>query len=247
MKYKLYLVGGFVRDKLLGLESKDIDYSVVIDESYFKDSNYNPQLATKHFATQIESEGYKVFLVTPDCFTVRAKFPDDSPNNNLVADFVLARKEDGYIKGTRTPIVKLGTLYDDLIRRDFTINALAQDDDGNIIDYFGGLKDLNKKILRTPTDVHESFTDDPLRILRALRFYITKEFGFSDQVLDGIKYFNGDFSVVSKERVQNELNKMFDYDVYGTLELLQLFKGWNYNLFLSLFSGDWKLNMTNKR
>ena len=93
-----------------------------------------------------------------------------------VADFVMARKEVGYIPNTRTPIVEPGNLYDDLSRRDFTVNALAKDPDtGEIIDYFGGLEDIKKKLLRTPLP---PFDDDPLRILRGIRFSITKRLAY---------------------------------------------------------------------
>lgn len=219
MKYKLYEVGGKIRDEFLGLKSKDIDYSVVIEDM----DNYPIDEVFENFCTQIEIEGYEVFLKTPECFTVRAKFPIDSPHSGLVADFVLARKELGYIKGTRTPKVVLGSLYDDLERRDFTVNAIAKDLDGNLIDPFNGQKDLLNKILRTPKDVAISFNDDPLRILRAMRFAITKNLEWSDEMWRTVEVFEpSKMSVVSLERKREELHKCFKHDTRKLLQSIRL-------------------------
>jgi tRNA nucleotidyltransferase/poly(A) polymerase len=121
-------------------------------------------------------QGFTIFLSVPEMFTIRAKFPTDHKFAKLDADFVMARKEVGYIEGTRRPILELGTLEDDLMRRDFTLNAMAEDVDGNIIDLFNGQEDLQMKLLRTPLDAKITMMDDPLRILRAIRFSITKGF-----------------------------------------------------------------------
>lgn len=122
------------------------------------------------------AEKFEIFLVTPDCYTIRARFPEGYKYQG-VADFVMARKEVGYIPGTRTPIVEPGNLYDDLLRRDFTINAMAKDPDtGEIIDYFYGKHDITNALIRTPLDPVTTFDDDPLRILRAIRFAVTKRF-----------------------------------------------------------------------
>jgi tRNA nucleotidyltransferase/poly(A) polymerase len=132
--FTFYEVGGCVRDEILGLKSKDIDYVAVPSESLLKDVSsahtmYNILLEF------LKSEGFEVFLETPTCFTIRAKFPVGHKHKG-VADFVMSRKEIGYIPNTRTPIIVPGTLYDDLERRDFTVNALAKDSDGDIIDFF---------------------------------------------------------------------------------------------------------------
>jgi tRNA nucleotidyltransferase/poly(A) polymerase len=133
----------------------------------------------------------------------------------------MARKEIGYVEGTRTPIVVPGTLKDDLERRDFTVNAMAKGDDGEIIDLFGGMKDLNKMVLTTPLPTKQTFDDDPLRILRAIRFAITK--GFSLRQLD--YYINNydyetKMKVVSSERIREELYKCFKHDTMDTLDTL---------------------------
>lgn len=220
MDFRFYEVGGKIRDEILGLNSKDIDYSAVPSEELLK------QVQSAHsmfniLETSLKEEGFEIFLVTPDCFTIRAKFPKGHKYQG-VADFVMARKEVGYIMGTRTPIVLPGTLEDDLSRRDFTVNAMAKDDDGNIIDLFGGMEDLKNMVLKTPLNTKVTFDDDPLRILRAIRFSITK--GFSLKYLD--YYINNydyetKMKVVSTDRIREELHKCFKHDTMYTLETLQ--------------------------
>lgn len=202
MKYKLYEVGGKIRDEQLGLTSKDVDYTVVLEDVHLL-----PDLAFTLFCKQIEVDGYDIKVRTPDKYTVRAMFPKEHVYSGI-ADFVLARKEIGYEEGTRNPICKLGTLADDLLRRDFTVNALAKADNGDIVDLFNGQEDLRKGVLRTPTDSYISLNDDPLRIIRAFRFRLTKHFHFSDELMMAIKTFKGDLYKVSKERVFEEFQKM---------------------------------------
>lgn len=219
---KIFKVGGCIRDAILGIDSKDIDFTFVLD---------NLDQTVEEGFVQMESwmkeRGYEIFLSTPDMFTIRAKFPKGDKNEGLVADFVMARKEVGYVKGTRRPILELGSVEDDLIRRDFTLNALAEDEDGNLIDLFGGQKDLAKGLLRTPMDAHITMMDDPLRILRALRFSITKGFSIDDsiwiaihrkrnpQILEKLE------KVVSAERIRDEVFKMMKHDTVKTLELFR--------------------------
>lgn len=216
---KIYKVGGCVRDRLLGLDSKDIDFVFVIsDLSSIKGVDGGFKLMEKYMI----DNGYTIFLSTPDCYTIRAKFPNDHKYKGLVADFVLARKEIGYVPGTRRPILELGTLEDDLIRRDFTVNAMAEDEDGNIIDLFGGIMDLNDKLLRTPVNCYQTFDDDPLRILRAIRFSITKDFKLNSDIYVAIHQYDYDkkMDVVSGERIREELLKCFKTDTFKTIELL---------------------------
>jgi tRNA nucleotidyltransferase/poly(A) polymerase len=218
--FKFYEVGGKVRDEILGLQSKDVDYVAVPKEEL---------LATVEKAEDmfgilekfLKEEKFEIFLVTPDCFTIRAKFPADHKYSG-VADFVMARKEIGYIPGTRTPIVKPGTLFDDLQRRDFTLNALAKDEEGSIIDFFDGLADLKRNRLKTPLDCKVTFDDDPLRILRAIRFCITKGFWigpYMDGVIQDYDY-ETKMGVVSTERIREELFKCFKHDTLKTLKTL---------------------------
>lgn len=220
--FKLYKVGGCVRDRLMGVKTKDIDFVFVIsDLSSIKSVEQGFEMMTSYMV----ENGFTIFLSTPDCYTIRAKFPLDHKFAGLAADFVLARKEVGYYEGTRRPILELGTLHDDLIRRDFTVNAMAEDEDGNVIDLFGGMTDLNDKLLRTPVDCEITFNDDPLRILRAIRFSITKGFDIHQPMWHVMYHYDysGKMPVVSDERIREELFKCFKHDTLETLEKLRKF------------------------
>ena len=217
--FKFYEVGGKVRDEILGLQSKDVDYVAVPSDTLLEKYKSAHEMFVI-LETFLTNEKFEIFLSTPDCFTVRAKFPKDHKYQG-VADFVMARKEIGYVEGTRTPIVVPGTLKDDLERRDFTVNAMAKDDNGEIIDLFDGMKDLGKMVLSTPLPTKQTFDDDPLRVLRAIRFAITK--GFSLKHLD--YYINNydyetNMKVVSSERIREELLKCFKHDTMLTLDML---------------------------
>jgi len=215
---KIYEVGGCIRDSLLGIESKDIDYSVVLDNT---DQTVDEGWA--QMLSFLKKEGYQIFLETKDCFTVRAKFPIGHINEGLVADFVMARKEVGYVLGTRKPILELGTLYDDLIRRDFTLNALAKDMEGNIIDYFNGIEHLKEGLLVTPLNPMKTMMDDPLRILRAMRFSLTKDLEVHTDIMEAIKQpeiLDKLKSTVSSERIREEIGKMMKHDTIKTMKML---------------------------
>ena len=217
--FTMFEVGGKVRDEILGLQSKDVDY-VAVPSDILLEKYKSAHEMFIILETYLTNEKFEIFLSTPDCFTVRAKFPKDHKYQG-VADFVMARKEIGYLEGTRTPIVVPGTLYDDLERRDFTLNALAKDDDGNIIDFFNGRKDLEDGILRTPLDTNITFNDDPLRVLRAVRFAITKCFSLKllDYYINNYDY-ESKMNVVSSERIREELYKCFKHDTMNTLDTL---------------------------
>lgn len=215
---KLFKVGGCVRDKLLGVKTKDIDFTFVLNNL-----DQTVEQGFQEMKSWMENEGFIIFLSVPEMFTIRAKFPKEHKFEGLDADFVMARKEVGYEEGTRRPVLELGTLEDDLVRRDFTVNAMAEDEDGTVIDLFGGMKDLEKMILKTPLDARETFMDDPLRMLRALRFSITKGFHIhptiwvamrQDDILDKLR------QTVSAERIREELFKMMTHDTPGTIKLL---------------------------
>jgi tRNA nucleotidyltransferase/poly(A) polymerase len=217
--FTFYEVGGKVRDEILGLQSKDVDYVAVPNDSLLEKYKTAHEMFVV-LESYLLTEKFEIFLSTPDCFTIRAKFPTDHKYQG-VADFVMARKEIGYVEGTRTPIVIPGTLKDDLERRDFTVNAMAKDDNGDIIDLFDGKIDLERMVLITPLPTKQTFDDDPLRILRAIRFAITK--GFSLKYLDYyINNYNYEdkMSVVSSERIREELLKCFKHDTMRTLDLL---------------------------
>lgn len=119
--FKFYEVGGKIRDELLGLTNKDVDYVAVPTEAVYSkihpcEAQLSPaQLMFKALKSYLEEQKFEIFLVTPECYTIRAKFPEGYKYQG-VADFVMARKEVGYIPNTRTPIVEPGNLYDDPLR-----------------------------------------------------------------------------------------------------------------------------------
>jgi len=229
--FTFYEVGGKVRDELLGLKSKDVDY-VAVPNNFLLQKGLTAEDMFEELIRHLLEAKFELFLITKDCYTIRARFPEDHMYSG-VADFVMARKEIGYIEGTRTPIVVPGTLYDDLERRDFTVNALAKDSKGKIIDFFGGLEDLKNKILRTPLPCEETFNDDPLRILRAIRFAITKDFNIAEDLYwEMLDYdYSNKMKVVSNERIYEELKKMFEYDTLTSIDLLETY----HNLYTYIF------------
>lgn len=215
---KIYKVGGCVRDNILGVDSKDIDYTFVFDNI-----DRTVEEGFQLMSNWLTHKEFTIFLSTPEMFTIRAKFPKNHPNEGLVADFVMARKEVGYIPGTRKPILELGTLEDDLVRRDFTLNAMAEDEDGNLIDLFGGFKDLEDGILRTPLNPEITMMDDPLRILRALRFSVTKGFHIDFKIWDAMaqpEIIEKLQTTVSVERMREEIFKMMKHNTPLSLRLL---------------------------
>lgn len=223
---KVYLVGGAVRDKLMGKKPKDFDFSVVIDES---DDTNNSDDEGNPFNWMIEIlllRGYKIFLSSPEHLTVRARFPKDHPNSKLTADFVLARKEGAYTDGRRPDVVEPGTLLDDQKRRDLTINSIAEAEDGSLIDPFNGVQDIKDKIIRAVGDPMERLMEDSLRALRAVRFRSTLGFHMEPQLHHAL---NSTFVLralanVSDERKMDELNKMFKHDTLRALWTLDEYK-----------------------
>ena len=217
---QIFKVGGCVRDAILGIDSNDIDFTFVLDNTD-RTVEEGFQIMTEF----MNHKGFTIFLSTPEMFTIRAKFPKGDPNEGLIADFVLARKEVGYKEGTRQPILELGTLEDDLIRRDFTLNALAEDEHGNLIDLFNGVADLKVGLLKTPLDPKITMMDDPLRILRALRFSITKGFTIALEIFDAMaqpEILEKLEKTVSAERIREEVFKMMKHDTVKTLELFRI-------------------------
>ena len=241
MSLQLFKVGGCVRDHLLGVSTKDIDFTVVLD-----DTTQSVDQGWDTMISFLKDQGFKIFLQTKDCFTVRAMFPIGHKHQGLVADFVMARKDLGFISGSRKPILQLGTLSDDLMRRDFTVNAMAMDMDGKIIDDWRGMQALKQMTLRTPLDSMTTLMDDPLRLLRALRFSITRGFRISQPLWDaimqpGILVKMKD--VVSQDRMRDEVTKMMQHDTVKSLQLLQSVPG----LIDVVFGGDMWLMPTTKK
>jgi tRNA nucleotidyltransferase (CCA-adding enzyme) len=212
-------VGGAVRDKFLGVNSKDVDFVAVPTHKFdTADDAFNALVA------HLKETGFKVFLETPQFFTVRAQVPDGHPlkERTNVADFVLARKDGPSSDGRRPDFVLPGTLMDDLQRRDFTVNAMAILD-GELIDPFGGKQDLDNRLIRFVGNPMDRIAEDGLRVIRALRFLITKS-GFTLEQ-ETFRAINSNFAAemlmkVSVERIREELEKMFFVDSVGTMKLL---------------------------
>jgi tRNA nucleotidyltransferase (CCA-adding enzyme) len=235
-----YLVGGAVRDELLGVKSKDLDYTVVLDESDMESVFWqdDPFLVMHDI---LVDRGYKIFLATPEYLTIRAQTPD----RKEVADFVLARKESGYADGRRTVKVEPGTLLDDLSRRDFCFNAIAKAPDGSLIDPFNGQRDITRRVIKAVGDPFERLTEDALRAVRALRFSVTKGFTIDKDLafaMQSAAVLNAIVDNISDERIQVELSKMFRFDTVASLIKINEFTA----LRDAMFAGTVSLDATMK-
>jgi len=188
----VYVIGGFVRDILLNRPSKDIDIMVVGSGVDFAEKVAHRLRARR--VTYFKNFG-----------TAQLK------HNEWKIEFVGARKES-YRIDSRKPIVENGTLDDDQKRRDFTINAMAiglnSRNFGELIDPFNGLKDIKNRTIRTPLDPATTFSDDPLRMLRAIRFATQLDFDIEPNTLKAIGDMNERISIISIERIMDEINKM---------------------------------------
>ena len=194
IKLESYVIGGFVRDHILQRgEPKDIDIVAV---------GSGIELAKK--VAEILPHKPKV-QVFKNYGTAMLRAYD------MEIEFVGARKES-YQKDSRKPIVEDGSLEDDQNRRDFTINALAlglnEDNFGNLLDPFDGIEDLNSKIIKTPLDPDITYSDDPLRMLRAIRFATQLNFKIEKESLDAISRNKKRIKIISKERITDELHKI---------------------------------------
>jgi len=193
-----YAVGGFVRDVLINRPSKDIDIVVVGDGLDF----------AKAVGDQMKGQGK--LAIFKNFRTANLKI------GGYEIEFVGARKES-YRATSRKPIVEEGTLEDDLRRRDFTINALAvslnEANYGAIVDYFDGMSDLENKMIKTPLDPEQTFSDDPLRMMRAIRFAAQLDFVLNSQPFKAIADNRERISIVSQERITDELNKIMETEV----------------------------------
>ena len=193
---EVYIVGGFVRDLLLGRERKDIDFLVV---------GNGPDFA-RALADKLRIKQITIFK---NFGTAHFKYED------LDLEFVGARKES-YDRKTRKPIVENGTFKDDIYRRDFTINTLSislnKNSFGKLIDLFDGLKDLSERIIKTPLDPFKTFDDDPLRIMRAFRFSSQLQFIIDKKLLTAASEMKQRLEIVSQERITDEFLKLLQSD-----------------------------------
>lgn len=190
-----YVIGGWVRDCLLKREHPDKDIDIVVIGNGIE--------TAKKVARKIDR---KIKVCTFKNFgTAMFRYEDYD------IEFVGARKES-YNRGSRKPVVENGTLRDDQERRDFTINALAislnKEDYGTFLDPFGGIDDLKNKLIRTPLDPDRTFSDDPLRMMRAVRFAAQLNFTIDEKTFESINLNAGRIRIVSAERIVTELNKI---------------------------------------
>ncbi len=192
MGVRAYVIGGYVRDRILGRPSKDIDVVVEGD---------GPELA-RRVGRRVGSK--------PAIFARFGTAMIHSKEGEEI-EFVGARKES-YSADSRKPQVSQGTLRDDQLRRDFTINALSfslqKEDMGEVYDPFNGLDDIAKGVIRTPLDPDMTFSDDPLRMVRAIRFATQLGFSIVPEAMESIRRNRGRMSILSSERVSEELHKI---------------------------------------
>lgn len=192
-----YVVGGYVRDLILGRHSKDMDFVTV--------------------GSGIElAESVAARLGKHTKVTVFRNFGTAQVHRgNLELEFVGARRES-YNRDSRKPVVEDGTLADDISRRDFTINAMAirvnTDGFGDLVDMFDGLGDIERRLIRTPLDPDTTFSDDPLRMMRAVRFATQLSFDIEEATLASIARNATRIEIISRERIATELNKIMASD-----------------------------------
>ena len=184
--YKAYIVGGYVRDVLLDIESNDIDITTNATPKQIMELFNDSCLPNEDYGSVIiEKKGYRFEITT-------------------------FRKEIGYNDNRHPTEVKyIDELYPDLLRRDFVINTICMDSNGDIVDYLNGREDLENKVIRTVDDAYKSFFDDALRILRAIRFATILDFKLSDEVVDAIKKTKDLVRNLSYYRKKSELDKIF--------------------------------------
>ena len=193
LQIKAFLVGGYVRDLILGRKSKDLDILIVGDGIFFANE------VKKKLHGKVDLQIFKNFgtaMIIYDGFEI---------------EFVGSRKES-YQKNSRNPSITVGTFEDDISRRDFTINSIAislnKKDKGEIIDLYDGVSDLKNGIIKTPKDPRITFYDDPLRMMRAIRFASQLNFKIKDSNIEIIKNEKQRINIISKERISEELNKI---------------------------------------
>lgn len=188
-----YVVGGYVRDLIIGRHSKDIDF-VTVGSGIELAEAVGRELGPKTHVAVYRNYG-----------TAQIKRGD------LEIEFVGARKES-YNRNSRNPIVEDGTLDDDIARRDFTINAMAisvnEANFGELIDRYDGIGDIQRRIIRTPLDPDITFSDDPLRMMRAIRFATQLQFDIFPETFEAIRRNASRIEIITPERIKDELSKI---------------------------------------
>ncbi len=190
---ELYLVGGYVRDRLLGSENGDYDFA----------TSARPEV-TKNI---LESGGFRAIPIGMEFGTVATVINNDT--GPVEIQITTYRCKERYRKGSRHPEVVFGKiLEEDLVRRDFTINAMAMDENGNIVDPLGGRRDLKNEVIRTPLNPEETFSEDPLRMLRAFRFACRLGFSIENKTLEAIRMNHSAILDISRERWKMEMDSL---------------------------------------
>lgn len=211
---KFFLVGGAVRDSLMGIPSKDLDFAV-------EAPGFDALVA------HLKDEGFTIHQERPDFGTVRAGIPEGHALREHArdADFVLCRKDGPSSDGRRPDFVEPGTLADDLARRDFTVNAIAQDPEtGDLIDPHGGVLDVQRRRLEFVGNPFDRIREDGLRVMRGFRFMVMKGLEPSGESWTALvspeaaEALGAD--AVAIERIQGELDRMVKLNTRKTLEVL---------------------------
>lgn len=201
-----------MRDSLLNIPTKDIDFAV---EAPDFETMTEAVLArcTKVFT---DNDGN---FIGSNFFTIRGIDPTMG-----AVDFVLCRKDGPSTDGRHPDFVEPGTIFDDLARRDFTINSMARDDDGNLLDPHGGREDLEAGRLRFVGQAADRLAEDALRAFRALRFAVTKGFVLTEDTVEALRGLHKEaFDAVSTERIRDEFHKMFARDTGASIMILMDF------------------------
>ena len=232
-----YLVGGCVRDQLLGIKPKDIDIAVEAP-------------SWQEFREEILLRSTQVYCEEPEYFRIKALNPEYGP-----VDYVMCRKDGFYTDGRRPDSVEICSIHEDLTRRDFTINAMAKDlRTGELIDLFQGQKHLKARELHAVGEPSDRMAEDALRWFRALRFCVTKGFTIGDpDLLDTMDEMiwsaEKSFKNISTDRIRDEIRRCFHHSTSATiLEVLENFNEQGLKHFLLFLSsrGIW-LNPTTQK
>lgn len=208
--HQLYLVGGCVRDRLLGRATDDLDLA----------TDAVPDVTMQ----LLRDGGFRPYPLGMEFGTVAAAF--ETPAGHVDVQITTFRCSESYRKGSRHPeVVFGGSLEEDLARRDFTVNAMAMDFHGRLIDPLGGRGDLEKGLIRTPRDPVETFTEDPLRMLRAFRFACILGFSIEERTLEAISGKHSLIMDISRERWKMEMDRLLSAPdpagVCGALRLMR--------------------------
>lgn len=224
---EIFLVGGAVREIIRGFPEKVSDWDFAVEAESFA-----------HMRDYLIESGFDIFLETEQYFTIRARAPKTKFSfagmdmTGTTFDFTLCRSEGAYSDGRRPDTVEVGTIKDDLARRDFTMNAIALDAAGGLIDPFNGAEDIKSGLIRC-VGTTERLREDSLRMLRAIRFAVQLDFTLANDIV-GFLYDPNNVPLldnVSEERIRDEMTKMFKADTLETLYYLQSYHALTASIF----------------